>query len=265
MESLQSVEKQLLYVFALVAGAAMLVALLFAHVLTKPIVGLTRSIQRMGKGDLSVRVKVKGSGELRELARSYNTMAEQLESLDKSRNQFVSNASHELKTPMATMKILLENLLYDPDMPVEIRTEFMTDINHEIDRLTTIVTDLLTITKMDGHQMKLTLADIDLSALTEENLRLLRPNAEKRQQVLTGHIAPDIHIRGDSSKLGQIIYNLTENALKYTGDGGRITVTLIQRGRAAVLTVQDNGVGIPPEDLPHIFERFYRVDKARSR
>ena len=96
-------------------------------------------------------------------------------------------------------------------------------------------------------------------------MRLLKPNAQQRHQALTCHAAKDIHIRGDASKLGQIIYNLTENALKYTGDDGHITVTLIQRGKLAVLTVQDDGVGIPAENLPHIFERFYRVDKARSR
>ena len=106
----------------------------------------------MGKGDLSVRVPVRGSGELRELAENYNTMAAQLESLDKSRNQFVSNASHELKTPLATMKILLESMIYQPDMPEEVRVDFMKDMNHEIDRLTGIVTDLLVLTRLDNKE-----------------------------------------------------------------------------------------------------------------
>ena len=265
MESLTDVRRQLITIFMVVAAVALTVALIFSQVLTRPIISLTRSIQKMGKGDLSVRVKVKGSSELRDLARSYNAMAEQLEALDKSRNQFVSNASHELKTPLATMKILLENLLYDPDMPAEIRSDFIKDLNHEIDRLTAIVTDLLTLTRMDGKRMELHPESLDLSELTAESVRLLQPNADQRHHALVTRIVPGIIIRGDKSKLGQVIYNLTENAIKYTPDGGRIAVTLIQRGKLAVLSVQDNGVGIPKEDIAHIFDRFYRVDKARSR
>lgn len=265
MDSLTGVQRQLLTIFVLVAVVALVAALFFSQVLTKPIIRLTRTIQKMGKGDLSVRVPVKGSGELRNLAASYNLMAEQLESLDKSRNQFVSNASHELKTPLTTMKILLENLIYQPDMPSELRGEFLSDMNHEIDRLTSIVTDLLTLTRMDDHRVELHAEEMDLSALTEETIRLLQPNAAKRSQTLRGRVTPGIQIIADRAKLGQVIYNLTENALKYTQDGGRVTVTLSVRGRSAVLGVQDNGVGIPKEDIPHIFDRFYRVDKARSR
>lgn len=265
MQSLNAVERQMSTVFALVAAAALAVALIFARVITNPIVALTRTIQKMGKGDLSVRVPVKGSGELREMAVSYNAMAEQLESLDKSRNQFVSNASHELKTPLATMKIMLESLIYQPEMPAELRTEFMQDMDHEIDRLTGIITDLLTLTQMDNHRMELHLSQVDLSHLTEETLHLLQPMADKRGQALRSDIAPGISAQADSAKLGQVLYNLTENAVKYTPDGGEITVTLRREGRQAIWQVKDNGVGIPPEDQPHIFDRFYRVDKARSR
>ena len=251
--------------FLAVAVAALIVALVFSQIITKPVAAMTRTIQKMGKGDLSARVKVRGSGEIRQLAESYNTMAEQLERLDRSRNQFVSNASHELKTPLATMKILLESLIYQPDMPAELRAEFMQDMNHEIDRLTGIITDLLTLTQMDSRRMELHPSMVNLSELVEETLRLLTPAAEQRGQCLTGQVTPGCNLVADRSKLGQIIYNLTENGLKYTPDGGEVTVSLTTEGRTAILTVQDNGVGIPPEDQGHIFERFYRVDKARSR
>ena len=265
MQSLSAVQRQLLSVFVGVAAAALLAASIFSRVITKPISALTRTIEKMGKGDLSVRVKVRGSGEMRHLAESYNAMAEQLESLDRSRNQFVSNASHELKTPLATMKILLESLIYQPDMPPELRAEFMQDMDHEIDRLTGIITDLLTLTQMDSRQMELHPEAVNLSELTEETLRLLQPAAEKRGQTLTCRVVDGCRLMADRSKLGQVIYNLTENGLKYTPDGGSVTVTLTVEGRFAVLTVQDNGVGIPKEDQAHIFDRFYRVDKARSR
>ena len=265
MESLEQVQRQLITVFVLVAIAAGVIALFFSQILTNPITALTRTIRKMGKGDLSVRAPVKGAGELRNLALSYNAMAEQLETLDKSRNQFVSNASHELKTPLATMKILLESVIYQPDMPEELRSEFLSDMNHEIDRLTSIVTDLLTLTKLDSHAMELHTTTVDLTELTRETLRLLQPTADKRHQLLTGRVTEGVSLTADASKLGQIIYNLTENAIKYTPDGGQVTVSLFTRGKNAVITVEDNGVGIPKADQAHIFERFYRVDKARSR
>ena len=245
-ESMNQVQRELGVTFLLAALAGIAAALLFSHVLTAPITRLTRTIQRMGGGDLSVRVPVRGSTELRRLAESYNTMAEQLESLDQSRNQFVSNASHELKTPLATMKIMLENLIYQPEMPEELRAEFLTDIDHEIDRLTGIVTDLLTLTRMDNHKMELKTARMNLSELAEETLRLLRPTAEKRRQRLSGKIAPDIWLQADRSKLGQVLYNLTENAIKYTPDGGEVTLGLQAKGKAAVITVKDTGIGIRP-------------------
>ena len=259
------VEEQLLTVFMVVAGVALIAALVFSSIITRPVAALTRAIRRMGRGDLSARVKVRATGELKELADSYNAMAEQIEHFDLSRSQFVSNASHELKTPLATMKILLENLIYQPDMPAELRAEFMQDMNHEIDRLTGIITDLLTLTQMDSHESGLHMAEIDLSALTEETIHTLLPAAEKAGLTMTGDIAPDIRLQGDQSKLSQVIYNLTDNAIKYTPEGGCIDVTLETQGKEAVLTVADTGIGIPQGDLTHIFDRFYRVDKARSR
>ena len=260
-----SVEQQLLTVFIATAAAALIAALVFAVTLTRPVKALTTAIRRMGKGDLSARVKVRASGEMRQLADSYNAMAEKIENFDRSRSQFVSNASHELKTPLATMKILLENLIYQPDMPQELREEFMQDMNHEIDRLTGIITDLLSLTQMDSHDAALKLEEVDLSALTEETLHTLRPAADKAGQTLTAQIAPQLFLTADRARLTQIIYNLTDNAIKYTPEGGEIRVTLAARGREAMLTVSDNGIGIPQNDQAHIFDRFYRVDKARSR
>ena len=265
MDSLNSVRNQLIGVFVLIAVAALVLALILSRILTTPIVNLSRTMRKMGKGDLSVRVQEKGSGELRQLAENYNIMAAQLENLDKSRNQFVSNASHELKTPLATMKIMLETMMYQPDMPSEVRQEFMADMNHEIDRLTGIITDLLTLTRMDNRNDAMKREDLDLGELTEETVRLLTPAAGKRGQQLTCEIAQEAWMQGDRSKLNQVLYNLIDNAMKYTQDGGEIHVTLEDRGDRLIWRVRDNGVGIPAEDQEHIFDRFYRVDKARSR
>ncbi len=265
MQGLYELQNQMILYFLIVAFVVLVIALIFSRVITKPIAILTRGIQRMGRGDFSARVAVKGSGELKRLAETFNTMSEKLEALDKSRNQFVSNASHELKTPLATMKILLESLIYQPEMDAELRTEFMTDINKEIDRLSLIISDLLTLVQMDSKNMKLNRQNLRMSDLVRDTVHRLTPMAQKRQQTIQMDIQDESEMYADSPKLQQVIYNLTENAVKYTQPGGMISVRLYKSGKEVIVTVSDNGPGIPKEDLSHIFDRFYRVDKARSR
>ncbi len=265
LDSLEMVETQSRRIFLLTALAAMIVAVLLSRLITRPINGLTRTISKMGEGDLSVRAAEHGHDEIRTLAENINTMAEQLEHLDQARNQFVSNASHELRTPMTTMKILLENVLYQPDMPEDLRTEFLTDMDHEIDRLSHVVSDLLTLTRIDSGRIEIQREQLNFAALVEETVRLLQPQAQQRSQQILTKLPQDVILYGDSSKLGLIVYNLVENALKYSQDNCLVRVELQVKGRNAILTVADQGVGIPKEDLDHIFERFYRVDKARSR
>ena len=264
-QAILAVEAQLMTVFIAVAAAALIAAFVFAISLTAPIKAMTSAIRRMGKGDLTARVKVHASGELKELADSYNAMAEKIENFDQSRSQFVQNASHELKTPLATMKLLLENLIYQPDMPAELRAEFMQDMNHEIDRLSGIITDLLTLTKMDSEETAIKHEKFDFTELCIGAVHALQPAAEKNRLTLTMDVAKDVTLQGDESKLGQVIYNLIDNAIKYTPEGGSVFVTMKADGRNAVFAVKDTGVGIPEEDAKHIFDRFYRVDKARSR
>ena len=251
--------------FLIAAAVAMVIALVFSRILTRPVVSLTRSIQRMGRGDFSVRVPVVGSGELKRLSETFNAMSEKLEMLDQSRNQFVSNASHELKTPLATMKILLESIIYQPEMDGEMRTEFLTDINKEIDRLNMVIGDLLTLVSMDSKTMRLNRTSFSLAQLVSDTADRLKLVLEKRDQELKLQLSDRCEMYADSAKLTQVIYNLLENASKYTQEGGSIRVRLIRSGRDAILSITDNGPGIPKEDQAHIFDRFYRVDKARSR
>ena len=265
MEELSALQQKMLIIFAVVAAAAICCSLVFSRVITGPVIDLTRVIQRMSRGHFSARVKVRGSGEMRHLAEAFNSMSEKIETLDESRNQFVSNASHELKTPLATMKIMLESLIYQPDMDKELRTEFLSDINREIDRLSAIIGDLLTLVRMDESAVHLNRESLSVAALVKENAHRLTGAAQERGQTINLSLQDPCDLYADRSKLNQIIYNLMENAVKYTQEGGNIRVTLQRNGRDAVLNVQDNGPGIPRESLPHIFDRFYRVDKARSR
>ncbi len=265
MTGLFSFRRQMIVIFLLVAVCASAVGFLFASVLTRPVTDMTRVIQRMSKGNFKLRVPEKGSGEIRHLAVTFNSMSEKLEALDETRNQFVANASHELKTPLAAMKVLIESLIYQPDMDKALRTEFLQDVNKEIDRLSAIVSDLLTLVRMDAGSIQLHMETLCVGDLVEENAHRLNTMARKRNQTLTIDVQDECETTADRSKLNQVIYNLMENALKYTQDGGEVQVTLRRVGENAVLSVKDNGPGIPADAIPHLFERFYRVDKARSR
>lgn len=265
MQNLYVLQDNMVLIFVVVAFVAIALGMLFSSIITRPIVSLTGVIGQMSRGEFSARVPERGSGELRHLASAFNSMSEKLESLDQSRNEFVSNASHELKTPLATMKIMLESLIYQPDMPLELRQEFLGDINAEINRLSAIVSDLLTLVQADAHTMRLQREKMSLAAVIRETTHRLEPIAQRAGQTITLSLQDSGDMYADKSKLRQVAYNLLENAVKYTQEGGQISVSLTRSGREVQMSVKDNGPGIRADALPHIFDRFYRVDKARSR
>ena len=265
MNSLAAMKRQMMLIFGLALAAVLVMASLISRIVTRPVAELSAGIERMSKGDYSHRVHVPGKGEMAQLAAAFNQMSEQVHNLDEARSQFVSNASHELKTPLATIKILVESMLYQDDMPVELRQEFLTDIDKEIDRLSSVVGDLLTLVHIDSHKLRLRREMMVFSDTVRESVKRLQPLAKKRGQTIEVSIEDQCEMFADADKLAQVCYNIIENAVKYTPDGGRIRVSLSRMGRDAVLEISDTGVGIPQEDLAHVFDRFYRVDKARSR
>ena len=265
VNSLMDMRERMLGIFTAALLAVMIVAGFISGIVTKPVAELSAGIERMGKGDYKHRVHVPGRGEMAQLAAAFNQMSEQVHNLDEARNQFVSNASHELKTPLTTIKILVESMMYQDDMPGELRQEFLGDINREIDRLSSVVGDLLTLVHIDSHKLKLRREMMVFADTVHESVARLAPLAKKRGQTIKTDIADSCEMFADPGKLAQVCYNIVENASKYTPDGGTISVSLRRMGRDAVLEIADTGVGIPKEDLPHVFDRFYRVDKARSR
>ena len=265
VDSLTSMRDQMLGVFLLALAVVLILAGVISRIVTRPVKELSAGIERMSKGDYQQRVHVPGKGEMAQLAAAFNQMSEQVHNLDEARNQFVSNASHELKTPLATIKILVESMMYQDDMDPQLRREFLGDIDREIDRLSSVVGDLLTLVHIDSHKLRLRREMMLLANTVRESVSRLTPLAKKRGQTIKTEIADSCEMFADPGKLAQVCYNIIENAIKYTPDGGTITVTLRRMGRDAVLEISDTGVGIPEEDLPHVFDRFYRVDKARSR
>jgi signal transduction histidine kinase len=247
------------------ASTALVAALIFSLTLTRPVKALTATIRRMGKGDLSARVNIRTTGEMAELAESYNAMAEKIENFDRSRSQFVSNASHELKTPLTAMKLLLECLIDQPEMPDELKMEFMHDMNHEIDRLSGIITDLLTLTKMDSEETAIKHEKFDFTELCIGAVHALQPAAEKNRLTLTMDVAKDVTLQGDESKLGQVIYNLIDNAVKFCPEKGTLGLKIREGGNKAYISISNDGDTIPPEELPLVFDRFHKLDKSRSK
>ncbi len=264
-ESLTQMQRQIGIWLVLVAVAVILLSAMVSRFFTRPIEELTQGIQRMSGGDFSARVNVRGKTEFAQLAEAFNMMCQRLETLDQSRNQFVSNASHELKTPLSAMKILIETLLYQETYNEEMQKEFLRDINGEIDRLNAIVGDLLTLVHIDSGRMQLKPELIKLDDLIGDTAKRLRPLADQRDTMLECALRDKIETMGDQQKLSQVFYNLLDNAIKYTPEGGRVKIELSRAGRKAVIKVSDTGIGIPKADLLHVFDRFYRVDKARAR
>ena len=265
VDSLTFMRDRMLGVFSLALAVVLVFSGFIARIITRPVKELSAGIERMSKGDYQHRVHVPGRGEMAQLAAAFNQMSEQVRNLDEARNQFVSNASHELKTPLATIKILVESMIYQDDMDSGLRKEFLTYINKEIDRLSSVVGDLLTLVHIDSHKLRLRREMMVFSDTVRETVNRLKPLAGKRKQEIVTKIADGCEMFADPGKLAQVCYNIIENAIKYTPDGGKITVSLQKVGRDAVLEISDTGVGIPEEDVPHVFDRFYRVDKARSR
>lgn len=230
----------------------------------KPIQDMTAKIGDMAKGDFSVRAQVKGKSEIAELAASFNIMSEKLEHLDASRNKFVSDASHELKTPLASMKILVDALLSQPDASRELYEEFLGDISHEIDRLNYVINDLLTLVRMDDSGAESRFVPIQLMDLVDRVYHMLQPLAAKQGITLECE-TEDLTVNGDQTKLQQAFSDLIDNAIKYSPEDTVIKIKLYKKGKNAVIDIIDQGIGISEADQAHIFDRFYRVDKARSR
>lgn len=264
MDHVNDIRMQIALAMVLVLAAMMIASYFLARSVTNPIVSLTRTIRRMARGEFSLRTPVMGRGELAELGATFNDMSERLENNEKFRNEFVSNASHELKTPLATMKILIESLIYQDKMDEGMTREFLGDINSEIDRLNGVITDLLHLVQVDKHETGIKREESDIAEICANVVKRLQPLVAKRNIDLETELSPVV-ANVDRIKMDQVILNLTENAIKYSDDGKHVLLACYPEGDYAVIRVKDEGVGIPKEDQGHVFDRFYRVDKARSR
>lgn len=247
----------LLILFTLAAG-------IYVSHLSAGTKALQTGMQEIRKGNFAYRIPEQGDAEFVEIGRDLNDCCETIAATNEQRRRFVSDASHELKTPLASIKLLSDSIIQTPNMDREEINEFLTDISNEIDRLTRISTRLLSLARYDEDNPVLT-EELDIAAVANTVCRMLDPLATAASCVIRREFSDHVMIYANYDNVYQIFYNLVENSIKYSGTGKEVRVFLFERDGLAHFIVDDDGEGIPESDLKKIFDRFYRVDKARSR
>lgn len=241
------------------------VAVISQIFISRPFKKMAASIDNVKLGQFDRKLSCDGYTELREVGESIEHMMKRMKELDESRQEFVSNVSHELKTPITSIKVLADSLVMQENVPVEMYREFMTDIVAEIDRENSIITDLLTLVKLEKKTEALKIEKINVNEMVELVLKRLRPIAAKKNIELVFESFRPVSAEIDDVKMTMVVSNLVENAIKYNVLDGWVRVSLNADYQYFYLKVSDSGIGMPEESLSHIFERFYRVDKTRSR
>ncbi len=266
-DNVGEIGKDAYFLAAMLVIITFLMMVLISKIFTEPVKSLIRVIQKMSEGHFEQRAEIHlpVHNEIVDLTIACNQMADQLEKVESSRQQFVSNVSHELKTPLSSVKVLSESILLQEDVPKEMYVEFLHDINSEVDRMTAIINDLLTLVKLDQKEIPLNFQDTDMNGLLTDIVKRLQPLAKDKNISLQWEALKEVHGAVDEMKLSLAISNLVDNAIKYTPEGGVVKVTLDADHQNAFITVADTGIGIPEEEVNRIFERFYRVDKTRDR
>ena len=259
---IQVLEANIMRISFAVEAVLVLFSVFFAMISSRKMRQIFASMQKAREGEYSHKLTVHGSDEYAVLGREFNKLTDRLQSSEQAQRQFVSDASHELKTPLASIKLLSDSILQN-DMDAETMREFVSDIGNEADRLTRLAQKLLAISKAESvkqdHEV------VDLSQTIAKVFKMLVTLADTKGIRLTCTMDKNCTVITYEDDMYQIIFNLVENAIKYNRDQGLVHVRLMHREDDVVITVEDTGVGIPEDAAPHIFERFYRVDKARSR
>ena len=250
-----------------------LLSLLLAKTMVTPIQSLTKAAERVAAGDFSQKPSSDAADEIGVLTRTFNEMAGKLENtlddLKKSeamRREFVANVSHELRTPITSIRSYAETLQDDDDISDTTRKEFLSVIVTESDRMTKIVQDLLTLSRFDAGSIEFTFQRFSIEKSINDVYNAMQLEAQKRNHHFSVNIKTELpELYGDKARIEQVLINMISNAFKYTRDGGVISIVSGYRDGDVWVSVRDNGIGIPQEDVPKVFDRFYRVDKARSR
>lgn len=262
---IESVEDKAYFFQLIVLLFLFIVAAMTVAVLMQPFKELQKRLNQVAEGALDTDISVDAYRETRNIGAAVGRTLSKLRAVDQSRQEFVSNVSHELKTPITSIRVLADSLMGMEEVPVELYREFMLDISDEIDRESKIIDDLLALVKMDKSEAELNISQVNINGLAEQILKRLRPIANRRKVELILESIREVTADVDEMKLSLAISNLVENAVKYNMEEGWVRVTLDADHKFFYIKVADSGIGVPEEFQDRIFERFYRVDKARSR
>jgi len=254
---------------ALLSGIGLLftgmVAFLFAQVIASPIEKMIQLVRSFSRGNFGVSIKIEANDEIGQLAESFNDMASKINQVDEQRRKFVSNVSHELRTPLTSMKIISETLLHQPSWDESVYREFMQDIDGEVSRLNRIVDSLLYLVDLERDELVLETQITYLNYVVHNVVRNLKPIADQKHIRIEIEERDRLQFHMDQGKIQQCLINLVSNAIKYTPENGKIRISVFREINDACVSISDTGIGIPEKDLNHIFDRFYRVDRARAR
>ena len=261
---LLNLQQNLRSISLVIAAVTLVMSALFSKMLTARMAALLRAIRIVGEGDYGHRLQPVGRDELAQLAEEFNHLTDRLQTTEEVRRRFVSDASHELKTPLASIRLLSDSILQTDQMDPEMVRDFVSDIGKEAERLTRITEHLLALTRLDSLPAGQT-EPLDLGQVTQRVVTMLTPVADAAGVTIEQNRKPGCVVLGTEDEMYQICHNLVENAIKYNFPGGKVFVEVYPDADQILLEVGDTGIGIPDEDLPKVFNRFYRVDKARSR
>ena len=261
---LVGLQSNLMRLSAVIAAVVLVLSVFLSKALTRKIGMLLTAIRKVREGAYSTRADVPGRDEISQIAQEFNSLTDRLQTTENARRRFVSDASHELKTPLAAIRLLTDSILQSERIDLETAKDFVADIGQEAERLTRITEDLLRLTKLDSGVMEAP-AEVDVLPVLEQVMRMMSLLAQEKGVDLIYEASEGCTVLATKDEIHQVIYNLTDNAVKYSGSGGAVQVTLRREEENVVLRVADNGAGIPEQDLARVFDRFYRVDKARSR
>ena len=254
----------LLFMFLLIV-VVVAIAFFIPRIMLRPFNRLSDAISEVKSGFTDETITVNDYVETEHIADSFNQVMERMKVMEESRQEFVSNVSHELKTPLTSVKVLADSLNNQEDVPVEVYKDFMSDICEEIDRENSIINDLLSLVKMDKKSTNLNITSVDVNALIESVFKRLSPLAQRNQVEMVFESIRQVTAELDEVKFTLALTNLIENGIKYNQRDGVVKVTLDADYQFFTITVTDTGIGIAEEDQKSIFERFYRVDKSHSR
>jgi signal transduction histidine kinase len=258
-----SINRSLLLGGSLAIGIALLLTFFLSRRMTSPIGVLAKAARRLGHGDLSQRVRLKGEGEVTALAQAFNSMAADLEYAEQLRRNMVADVAHELRTPLSNIQGYLEGIR---DGMIEPDAAAICSLNEEASLLSRLVNELQELSLAEAGELKLVYQAEDVANLVKQAVTPWQPQLTAREISLSLELPDNLPLVNiDWQRVNQVLHNILENAVAYTPKGGTIKVAVAERGRWVEVSVSDTGEGIPAEDLPHIFERFYRVDKSRAR